>query len=94
MRLGSWKCDIKEDTLAYEIYGKTQIEERHRHRYEYNNKYAEQLQNAGLISSGVNPDTGLVEIVEIKIIHFLLVFNIIQNIKVQLQIRTQFLLAL
>jgi CTP synthase len=66
MRLGSWKCDIERNTLAYKIYGKTQIEERHRHRYEYNNKYAEALQNAGLISSGVNPDTGLVEIVEIK----------------------------
>ena len=66
MRLGSWKCDIKEGTLAHQIYGKTQIEERHRHRYEYNNKYAEQLENAGLISSGVNPETGLVEIVEIK----------------------------
>ena len=66
MRLGSWKCDIKEGTLAHQIYGKTQIEERHRHRYEYNNKYAAQLENAGLISSGVNPETGLVEIVEIK----------------------------
>ena len=66
MRLGSWKCDIKEGTLAHQIYGKTQIEERHRHRYEYNNTYASQLENAGLISSGINPDTGLVEIVEIK----------------------------
>ena len=66
MRLGSWKCDIKEGTLAYQIYGKTQISERHRHRYEYNNKYAAALENAGLISSGINPDTGLVEIVEIK----------------------------
>jgi CTP synthase len=66
MRLGSWKCDIKEGTLAHQIYGKTQIEERHRHRYEYNNTYATQLENAGLISSGINPDTGLVEIVEIK----------------------------
>ncbi len=66
MRLGSWKCDIKEGTLAHQIYGKAQIEERHRHRYEYNNTYATQLENAGLISSGINPDTGLVEIVEIK----------------------------
>ena len=66
MRLGSWKCDIKEGTLAHQIYGKTQIEERHRHRYEYNNKFAKELEKAGLISSGVNPDTGLVEIVEIK----------------------------
>ena len=66
MRLGAWKCDIKEGTLAYEIYGKTQIEERHRHRYEYNNDYKKALESAGLISSGINPDTGLVEIVEIK----------------------------
>jgi CTP synthase len=66
MRLGSWKCDIKNDTLAYQIYGSSQINERHRHRYEYNNNYANQLENAGLISSGVNPDTGLVEIIEIK----------------------------
>jgi CTP synthase len=66
MRLGSWKCDLKEGTLAHQIYGKTQIEERHRHRYEYNNKYSAELEKAGLISSGINPDTGLVEIVEVK----------------------------
>ncbi len=66
MRLGAWKCDIKEGTLAHKIYGKSQILERHRHRYEYNNTYATELQNAGLISSGINPDTGLVEIVELK----------------------------
>jgi CTP synthase len=66
MRLGAWKCDIKKDTLAYKIYGKETIFERHRHRYEYNNAYVNQLENAGLISSGVNPETGLVEIVEIK----------------------------
>ncbi len=65
MRLGAWKCDIKDNTLARMIYGKAQIEERHRHRYEYNGEYAESLQNAGLKSSGVNPDTGLVEIVEL-----------------------------
>ena len=65
MRLGSWKCDLKEGSLAKQIYGKSQIAERHRHRYEYNNKYATELQNAGLISSGINPDTGLVEIVEL-----------------------------
>ena len=66
MRLGAWKCDIKEGTLAHEIYGKSQIEERHRHRYEYNNDYKKALESAGLVSSGTNPDTGLVEIVEIK----------------------------
>ena len=66
MRLGSWKCNIKKGTLAHQIYHNNQINERHRHRFEYNNKYAKELEKAGLISSGVNPDTGLVEIVEIK----------------------------
>ncbi len=66
MRLGAWKCGIKEDTLAYSIYEKSEIMERHRHRYEFNNKYLEAFEKAGLIASGLNPDTGLVEIVEIK----------------------------
>ena len=66
MRLGAWKCEIKEGSLAHQIYGKTIISERHRHRYEYNSAYVEALQKAGLKASGVNPDTGLVEIVEIE----------------------------
>jgi CTP synthase len=66
MRLGAWTCDLKPGTLAHRIYGKDQISERHRHRYEYNNRYAEALQEAGLVSSGVNPETGLVEIVELE----------------------------
>lgn len=66
MRLGAWKCNVKPDTLAYKIYGKTDITERHRHRYEFNSAYVDELQKAGLIASGVNPDTGLVEIVEIE----------------------------
>lgn len=66
MRLGAWKCDLKPGTLAHKIYGKDQIAERHRHRYEYNNTFAEALENAGLVSSGINPDTGLVEIVELE----------------------------
>jgi CTP synthase len=66
MRLGAWQCDLKPGSLAYKIYGKITISERHRHRYEYNSNYVAQLQNAGLIASGVNPDTGLVEIIEIK----------------------------
>jgi CTP synthase len=52
--------------LAQKIYGKTEIMERHRHRYEFNGAYLNELEKAGLISSGINPDTGLVEIVEIK----------------------------
>lgn len=66
MRLGAWTCNLKPGTLAHRIYGKDQISERHRHRYEYNNRYADALQEAGLVSSGVNPETGLVEIVELE----------------------------
>ncbi len=66
MRLGAWDCDLKAGTLIEKVYGKTQISERHRHRYEYNNEYKEQLEAAGLVSSGINPQTGLVEVVELK----------------------------
>lgn len=65
MRLGSWKCEIKKDSLASKIYKSDIIEERHRHRYEFNNNYLEQFEAAGMIATGVNPDTGLVEIVEV-----------------------------
>lgn len=66
MRLGSYACDLKKSSKAYSAYGKTKIQERHRHRYEFNNQYLEQLEKHGMIASGKNPDTGLVEIVEIK----------------------------
>jgi CTP synthase len=66
MRLGAWKCDLNEGSLAQSIYGCDQIQERHRHRYEYNNDYRKQLEGAGLKASGINPDTGLVEIVELE----------------------------
>lgn len=66
MRLGSWKCNLEKDSLAHQIYGKDQIEERHRHRFEFNSQFKEQLEKAGLKASGINPDTGLVEIVEIE----------------------------
>ena len=65
MRLGAWKCDLKEGSKVFEIYGESQISERHRHRYEFNNEYKEQLEAAGMIATGFNPDTGLVEVVEI-----------------------------
>ena len=64
MRLGSYPCKLKENTLAYEIYGQENINERHRHRFEYNNEYKERLEEAGLICSGTSPDGNLVEIVE------------------------------
>lgn len=66
MRLGSYPCEIKENTLAYSIYGKTEIHERHRHRWEFNNKYLQQFEDAGMIASGINPQTGLVEIFELN----------------------------
>ena len=65
MRLGSYPCTIKENTLASSIYGTTEINERHRHRWEFNNKYLQQFEEAGMMASGMNPQTDLVEIVEI-----------------------------
>ncbi len=65
MRLGSFPCEIKEKTLAYRIYETPLIEERHRHRWEFNNKYLSRFEDAGMIASGVNPQTGLVEIIEL-----------------------------
>ena len=65
MRLGSYPCIIKENSLAFQIYGKTEISERHRHRWEFNNAYLSQFENAGMIASGINPETGLVEIIEL-----------------------------
>ncbi|MGB8374148.1 MAG: CTP synthase [Salegentibacter sp.] len=66
MRLGAWDCHLSEDSKIFEVYGSSDIQERHRHRYEYNNKYKEQLEKAGMLSSGINPETGLVEVVELK----------------------------
>ena len=65
MRLGAYPCTIKEDTLAKSIYESVSISERHRHRFEFNNKYKEQIEKAGMICSGTSPDKTLVEIVEI-----------------------------
>ena len=65
MRLGAYPCKIKPETLAYKIYRKDIISERHRHRYEYNNDYKDVLEKNGLICSGTSPDESLVEIVEI-----------------------------
>jgi CTP synthase len=66
MRLGSYPCIIKKDTLAYSIYKTTEIHERHRHRWEFNNKYLKQFEDAGMIASGINPQSGLVEIMELN----------------------------
>lgn len=66
MRLGAYACKLKKDSLAYQVYGKAQISERHRHRYEFNNDFLEAFDKAGLRPTGINPETGLVEIVELS----------------------------
>jgi CTP synthase len=66
MRLGAYHCKLNEGTIAARAYGTTEISERHRHRYEFNNAYREQLQQHGLVLSGVCPQRDLVEMVEIK----------------------------
>ncbi|MBO0950763.1 CTP synthase [Fibrella forsythiae] len=65
MRLGAYACKIKKDSLAYQAYGKTLISERHRHRYEFNSAYADQFEKGGMRAVGTNPETGLIEIVEL-----------------------------
>ncbi len=65
MRLGAYPCDLKEGSLARTIYGTSSVSERHRHRWEFNNKYLDQFEKAGMVASGKNPATGLVEIVEL-----------------------------
>ena len=66
MRLGAYKCDLVEGTTSREAYGKDSIDERHRHRYEFNNAYREDLAKNGLKVAGVNKKRDLVEIVEIE----------------------------
>jgi len=65
MRLGAYDCTLKKGSLAYKAYGKAKIQERHRHRYEFNNKYKEQFEAAGMKCTGINPDSDLVEVVEV-----------------------------
>jgi CTP synthase len=66
MRLGSYPCELIKGTKSSAAYGKSKIQERHRHRYEFNNKYLQQFEKNGMVASGLNPETGLVEIIEIK----------------------------
>lgn len=66
MRLGAYICQLKKGTKASGVYGTQKISERHRHRYEFNSKYLEVYEEAGMIASGINPETNLVEIVELK----------------------------
>lgn len=66
MRLGSYACDLKKGSKAYNAYGKLKVQERHRHRYEFNNDYLAEIESKGMVATGKNPDTGLVEIIEIR----------------------------
>lgn len=65
MRLGAYPCNIKKGSLAWEAYGKLKVSERHRHRFEFNNQYLKAFEKAGMVATGINPDTNLVEIMEI-----------------------------
>ncbi|RAJ12990.1 CTP synthase [Olleya aquimaris] len=64
MRLGAWDCHIEKDSIAYKVYQSQDIKERHRHRYEFNSNYKDQIEAAGLKATGYNPETKLVEIIE------------------------------
>ena len=66
MRLGAYKCKLKKSSKAYEIYGKDHISERHRHRFEFNNEYKDEFEKAGMVCSGLNDESNLVEIIELK----------------------------
>lgn len=66
MRLGAYPCKIKKGTKAYSVYGKEKINERHRHRYEFNNSFLKEYEQHGMIASGINPDNNLVEMIELK----------------------------
>jgi CTP synthase len=66
MRLGAYSCVLEPGSLAHKLYGRAEIKERHRHRYEVNNAYREKMQAGGLVASGMNPELGLVEMVELK----------------------------
>ena len=66
MRLGSYACDLKKGSKASAIYGKNRINERHRHRYEFNNQFLDQYEKSGMLASGINPENNLVEIIELK----------------------------
>ena len=66
MRLGSWSCELLNDSIAFKSYNKKTIDERHRHRYEFNSSYKQQIESNGMIATGMNPKTGLVEIIELN----------------------------
>jgi len=65
MRLGAYKCNLEKGSLVHKAYGKDVIEERHRHRFEFNGDFQKQFENAGMKCTGINPETGLVEVIEV-----------------------------
>lgn len=65
MRLGTYKCQLKSGSISSKAYNTENVNERHRHRFEFNNKYLKEFEKAGMIATGINPETGLVEVVEI-----------------------------
>jgi CTP synthase len=66
MRLGSYECQLRRGSKVQQAYGKLKINERHRHRFEFNNEYKKQYEKAGMVPVGVNPESELVEVVELK----------------------------
>jgi CTP synthase len=66
MRLGAWDCELTKDSKVFKAYNSELISERHRHRYEFNNEYLSQIEEAGLKATGINPKTGLVEVIELS----------------------------
>lgn len=70
MRLGAWDCSLSKDSKIYQVYGEEHISERHRHRYEFNNEYKKPLEESGLLCTGINPNTGLVEVIELPEHHW------------------------
>jgi len=65
MRLGAWECELKEGSIVEKVYKNKTIKERHRHRYEFNSEYKNQIEDAGMFATGFNPETNLVEIIEL-----------------------------
>ncbi len=66
MRLGSYKCKLSKGSLIHKVYGRIEVNERHRHRFEFNNAYQDRLREKGMVFSGINPESDLVEIIEVK----------------------------
>src|SRR5690606_4802516 len=66
MRLGLYNCKVEPGSMAHKAYGETNIYERHRHRYEFNNLYLEEYRQGGMFATGINPEKNLVEIVEVE----------------------------